>query len=383
MKVHCRRIMTLEALRGLAFLCVMLQHTGIDAFRVSGRGGVSIFLILSGFLMVVNYYGTDRIKVCSARDNLLFALRKIRKLWLLHVVTTLACVIFEFTGNSRGNFPTITLKITLNILLIQEWLPIANRSINVVSWYLCTMILSDFIFPWVKRKMECNYSVRKAFCSIFLLCAGQLVTGFAGAAIPVLYYESGSFWTHDLSCWLMYEFPVTRLLDVFIGYNLGYLFVSRAEKSSKITEQKSTVFEVTAVILIVVSNMIAARARIHAELANPAGSHPDIWWTYVVVFTVGSVLAIWHFALGRGRISRLLTNRITFYLAGISAYGFLIHYVVFKYINAVIYHLPGIDADEVRPYGGIILLVVGIPVSILATEIWMRYFQPIWDKRKE
>lgn len=61
-----------------------------------------------------------------------------------------------FFGSDKVDFYNICLKLLCNLLLIQEIIPMNDyglyRSINPVSWYLCTAVLSWFIFPFIIKK---------------------------------------------------------------------------------------------------------------------------------------------------------------------------------------------------------------------------------------
>lgn len=54
-----RRLNSLQGLRAVAFMGVFLGHCGIGS---GGGMGVSVFLVLSGFLMIYNYYQKDDMK---------------------------------------------------------------------------------------------------------------------------------------------------------------------------------------------------------------------------------------------------------------------------------------------------------------------------------
>lgn len=101
----------IQALRGIAFWGVFLSHTGLKWFGAAGHWGVSVFLVLSGFLMFVSYSDNDRIKRISIRDNIDFSWRKIKKLYPLHICTMVAMMLFAFVGG--GN--------TLEVIDSKSW----------------------------------------------------------------------------------------------------------------------------------------------------------------------------------------------------------------------------------------------------------------------
>ena len=68
-----KRIESLQALRAFSFLGIFLSHAGSP---VSWPAlGVSVFFVLSGFLMSYTYH--DRDMTASVRNNLRFAISKI------------------------------------------------------------------------------------------------------------------------------------------------------------------------------------------------------------------------------------------------------------------------------------------------------------------
>lgn len=332
------RIKTLEVLRALAFICVFLHHTGLKYFKF-GAGGVSVFLILSGFVLVINYYSTDKIKKVSIKNNIKFSFAKIKKLYGLHVICTLLMTIFVFFGSDKVDFYNICLKLLCNLLLIQEIIPMNDyglyRSINPVSWYLCTAVLSWFIFPFIIKKMKESYDILYALISIFVLFFIQLLIGICGSKFSILpsTHDEISFWTYDMTNWLCYTNPFVRLLDFIIGCNLGYLFLNIKFKSC-LKIKYYTLFEIIAIVLFIVANIIYVYNRQDINSgSNVIWSSPRRWWTYTIIFTPISCALILLFAYGKGGISNNLVCNQLLYVAKISPYAFLIHYVVFRYIS--------------------------------------------------
>ena len=104
-------------------------------------------------------------------------------------------------------------------------------------------------------------------------------------------------------------------------------------------------------------------------------SHPERWWTYSLIFIPGSMLLIYAFAMQSGYLSKLLTNRFTLYLAKISPYGFLIHFVVFRYLSVIYFLISGYEIGEFFfKYRNLCDLTLGIGISIVCTEIWIRLY---------
>lgn len=70
----------------------------------------------------------------------------------------------------------------------------------------------------------------------------------------------------------------------------------------------------------------------------------------------------------------MLTNKATLYLAKISAYGFLIHSVVFRYLRNLIAIIFRNEKTELFlfNYGWIICLSVGMIATVFFCELWIK-----------
>lgn len=370
------RINTLQSLRCMAFIGVMFAHTG---FRISecqvGPWGVSLFLVISGFTMIYSYYGLNRVPAVSVKENLQFACHKLKRLYLLYIILILMVFVLLFTGDEQMPLGSAILKLFLNILLIQGYIPLANNCIVGVSWYLCVAGLFYFIFPWILQWMERKWSIRRAGIMIILTIGAMAIIGLLASLIPNEFYDTNAnpnpIWEYKLTKWFVYYFPPTRMCEVFIGCNLGYLYIE-TNKDRFLQTISYNWLEIAAVLLSLLSLGIAGSTYISKEyLDGIIALHPELWWRESLLFVPGSILLIYTFAIGRGAFSRLLTNRVTLYIARVSPYAFLIHWVVFKYLEGIMHHLPGLSEQQIVVYSPIVKVTIGLALTITASEVWI------------
>lgn len=352
----------------------MFHHTGISFLNSVGRWGVSVFFFLSGFVMVYSYYNKNRIQISSVTESVCFAFKKLKRLYLLHILCTLAMMLFYFIGDNTSSYINAAVKLFLNALYIQEWFPLDDRSPNTVSWFLCTILLGYTIFPLFLRILENNYSSSKAFFCIVLSVLVQFLLSYAGSDFPVKERVENSIWYYDLTEWFDYFFPLSRIWDIIIGFNLGYLFLNgKCNFSAKTV----SVMEVSGIVMSLLACYFCHKLTPELNISTDAVelSHPERWWTYSLIFIPGSMLLIYAFAMQSGYLSKLLTNRFTLYIAKISPYGFLIHHVVFRYLAVIYFRIPGYENGEFfLKYGIWCNLTLGIGISIACSEIWMRLY---------
>lgn len=61
------KIATLDTIRCIAFLAVLICHVDLNSEFLSGINlgswAVSVFLVLSGFVMIYSYYDTGRLEI--------------------------------------------------------------------------------------------------------------------------------------------------------------------------------------------------------------------------------------------------------------------------------------------------------------------------------
>lgn len=151
--------------------------------------------------------------------------------------------------------------------------------------------------------------------------------------------------------WFIYKFPPVRALDFIIGCNMGYLFLKRIPKMIK--KIQYTILELTCLFIIIGNLCYIMESSLYS----------DRWWTFSVVFTISSCMVVCLFAENKGYITKLLTNRFTLFLGELSPYAFLIHFVIFRYIDAICKILYG--KEFVSYNRGWIKLTIGFVLTLL------------------
>ena len=179
------RIDSLQALRAFAFLGIFFSHAD---FFVSWPGlGVSVFYVMSGFLMTYRYEKTD--VSATLKSNFLFSINKIKKLYPLHIITMCCAIVLSVasiihSGLKIKSIIGLFLKIFLNVTLLQTWIPSSsiNTSLNGVAWYLSVTLFLYFLFPWIKRIIERNSLVK-----LCIMCGIILITEII-SCVPFIYF---------------------------------------------------------------------------------------------------------------------------------------------------------------------------------------------------
>lgn len=353
------RIESLQGLRFLAFFGIFISHVGI---RPWGAWGVSVFLVLSGFLMTYRYIKKDLPE--GFKEGLTFSVNKIKKLYPLHVFTMILAIIIQI--HEKQIFYSVSRSLIdagivgLHLFLLQPWIPRPGVyfSLNGVSWYLGVSLLCYLLFPAVMNRIR-KYRLKKdAIKWIILIFLIQISVAFGSAFVHVPRAVST-----DFTKWVTYVFPLFRFGDFVIGCNIGYLFVKRekGENIGKISI-KCTLVEVLSLVLAL---MVPIEFLLNTDWA---------WASYGLVYLPLSAILIYSVALQKGLLSHILGKRMPVFLGDLSSYAFLLHTVVLAYFGFFF-------EKSVAYMNRWTICIINLVITLVFSWIWKRivlYF----EKRK-
>ena len=360
------KIESLQALRTIAFLGIFLTHAS-SAYGWPSLG-VSVFLVLSGFLMMRNYRG--KIHSPDAKKNFVFALRRIKKIYNLHIITMMALIVYEILYYLMRHekflkFLGIIRDAILNVFLVQNWIPKTsiNTSLNGVAWFLSVTVFLYFVFPYLCVFVK-DKPTAFLFASPVVVMALQLTLCFA-----FLKLFPGKT---DAYTWFMYFFPVFRVGDFYAGMCLSEIYGrSKAKPADDIV--RFSVYELVALAYTIATVFILRGDRssdVRAMLFNET--------TFYI-----PMAAVWIYLFIRcgGVITRTLNNSVLRKLGDISPYMFLIHFVVTQYVGALMLFM-GVEVKGMVKTAVVLLeLIVTIALSILYKKAEERFGNRTKEKR--
>lgn len=298
-------INTLTSLRILFALmvfgahCYVLDPSFDTHFFKEGFVGVSFFFILSGFIIAYNYEEKLLEKISTKRT---FWVARIARIYPLHLLTLLiaACI----GGYVQYNDTTDWIKhFAASTFLLQPFFPSADYffSFNSPSWSLGCEQLFYFCFPLIIPFLNS----KRNLCITLFICLLVMLTGMHLTAEE----QIKAYW---------YVNPITRLPDFFVGVLLYQFYRSIFNK--KISYSTGTLLEIGVIILFFVFYFCAADI-------------PKVY-RYSCYYWLPVSLVILIFALQRGYISRLLSNRVLVIGGEISYSFYLIHlFIILTYLQ--------------------------------------------------
>ena len=307
-----KQIESLQILRAIAFLEIFLGHCGITFF--TGAFGVSIFIVLSGFCMGLNYLPKEEKLSLSPVSNVKNALGKVKKLYGLHLIMLGAAYLLAKMPTSAEAMK----RLVMDVLLLQSLSPYSADffSYNGVAWYLSTYLFLCFFSLYVIKLVSRCRSRKSVITVATVIYALMAVVGVVLTKKSVPIGDGFAFW-------FTYIFPGYRILEFALGGLLGWLYLN-AEKKECSKVVFSTVIECVAVIAFIVVIKVFHKME---------GIYDGI--CYTALFTPVSLFLVAVFAMSRGWLMKIFNNPVFLWLGNLSTYTFLIHQVVIRWLRQV------------------------------------------------
>lgn len=229
----------LPALTGLRFVAAALvvlfhargmlpslrDNAALDVLG-SGYSGVSLFFVLSGFVLAYNYLTPDGTGVRDTRDFLVARFARIYPVYLVGIVLGFPLFVRELQrsgGNAQlfREAPPIT---ALTVTLLQSWVPDYACRLNCPGWSLSTEAFFYLAFPaigvWLVRRK------RTALLAFAVACWAIAMT-FAFTYMKLNPDHFTEYTAASRADWLgMVKFsPLFRLPEFALGMAAGMVFL--------------------------------------------------------------------------------------------------------------------------------------------------------------
>ena len=355
---------SVQALRALAFFCVFLNHCYVN----TNGWAISVFIMLSGFLLVISRFPKPDDFTPNAVKNVRSAYFKVKSLYPLYILTMLPIIALEilsiYKGNSASSYGSLIFEIILSVLIIQAWFPGHSMALNGVSWYLSAMVFLYFAFPYILKLLR---KYRKMSTAV-LVMAGLFVLEFIlSSAEPAIYSLTSGFGadldSDGFALWFTFIFPLFRLMDFALGCNLGYIFLRLRDKE----HGKAVVWGLDVVIAL-----LFAVTSVFYKSTGHFLSREEYRHTFL--FVPIALAIVYSFALAKGPLARLLTNKITVFFGNLSNYTYLIHQDVIRYFMLILTYV-GFSLDVFK--------IAVIPVGLALTVLLALGYKKLADSRRK
>src|ERR1051325_579575 len=184
----------LTGIRGIAAWFVVLYHVRLGAawalppaatdILAKGYLAVDLFFMLSGFVLWLNY--SDRLRAGGIAEAPAFLLRRIARIWPLHLLMLAGAVAFVLAVAATGREPSghyPWAELPLHIVLMQNWGFTDALTWNDPAWSISCEFAAYLLFPLLALGTDWRRFRTPALCGLLLLFALALhATLAAGGA---------------------------------------------------------------------------------------------------------------------------------------------------------------------------------------------------------
>jgi peptidoglycan/LPS O-acetylase OafA/YrhL len=344
------RLPSLTGLRIFAALAVYASHIGpphgspqiLDNLFEAGYSGVTIFFVLSGFVLAVNYF--DEFKGLRLVPAWNFFVARLARLYPLYLLILLYLVVRQHA-----------LGIPIdgwwrNALAIQTW----NQHVEVAysfdspAWSIGVEFFLYACFPLLVPLMARLRGPR----SILISAAAVAAAMFAHAAIFVASGHGWLPWSDSNSAhrWL-YRTPLTRLGDFALGILAARLFVVVGrERLARFPGAILAAASALAIVLLMCWSGLLFSA-----------------WSWDVAYAVPATLLIFGLATApRGGLARFLSVPAIVLLGEASYAFYLVHFPMISFLGAGSWANAMTPTEliyEVMILGAIIAMAIGLHIG--------------------
>lgn len=334
MEVKRKYYVAINGLRAYAALGIALMHIKangnyqIHGFISEGLIGsmgefVFLFMMISGFSMCCGYYNRIINNQITIGE---FYSKRYKKVWpYFAVLCLLDFIIAPSLSALYETFADLTLCFGL--------LPNANITVIGVGWFLGVVFVFYLIFPffcWLlqnKRRAWCSFVIALVFnilCQIYFFNSDHMVSGFD--------YRS-------------------NFLYCSVYFLAGGLIFLYRERLSELCG-KLRIVSFTACILAAVAFFLLGKS------------------TFTLLLLCSLLLI---YAIGNYKRARILENRFTHFISGISMEIYLCHMVMFRIVEKL--HLTHIFNNEVADY--IVTAVITLAFAVIFSVVMKKVLATI------
>jgi peptidoglycan/LPS O-acetylase OafA/YrhL len=353
-----RRVLAaLTGLRFYAAFLVVAYHFLTPALAwlpplriIAERGfvGVGLFFVLSGFILVHVYAGTDRVAPIDRRAFWLARVARVYPVYLLALLLSLPLFVGKQLAEHGATAGTAQATVAIAALaasLTQAWVPAAACRLNCPGWSLSAEALFYALFPLLAALLARR--TPRQLLAIALGC--WLVALVAPLAYLVLRPDGVTGWEGlPETTWAnaVKFFPLAHLPEFVLGVATGRLFVLAPGRIGA----RGTALAWGAVVAVLLAGDALPVVLLHNGLLAP-------------LFAVG----VYGLAHGEGAVARHL-GRPALRRLGEGSYAlYLLHYPTFAWLKHVLRHLHGPPLETTIP---LLVAYAAVAVGVSLLVLW-------------
>jgi peptidoglycan/LPS O-acetylase OafA/YrhL len=307
-----------------------------DFLNEIGWMGVSLFFVLSGFVLAINYMAPGK-TITPGR----FYIARLARVYPMFALTALLAVPIALFSHG---LPGLYVSLPLNLMLIHCFHPVACSSLNSPGWSLSSEAVFYLLFPALAGLFFHRVWRNVALALLACLC----FTGLMNVATP-----ASNFYA-------MASFPLNRVAEFILGMTAGHLYLrySTAGFLERLRNRPGVIqlgLLLTGLLLVLMSlQPVLLRDHPHA--------HQVFYFFYAgPAFLIILLLA---FLERIGPMPAFLSGPLAVLGGEISYSFYLLHHLVLRYAKHVLKFAFHIDVITLSPLKGVALAFSLLLVSL-------------------
>lgn len=313
-------------IRGILFLLIFGTHfkyiikdssIGKLLYDTLDNGGFAVlfFFLLSGFCMSLGY--SDKFMDINLQKYKSYIKKRLIKFYPLYIITGLISLLFT---NLSHSFSYIYAFIFLYVPMIFPWTKYLNGGGNGAAWFLASLFFCYLLTPNMSMLLN---KIKNKKTNVMLCGISYILLLLIGALLLIFHVENSEYF---------YKIPLIRIIQYFIGFNLGIIYKECFMNRINILTRNSIIINLFDIIFI---------AIVLCLMISPF-SH-SLFYRNLICLPVISIFILYLCIPGKRLLQVLLNNKIICFLSHISFECYLIHYIVMEllkpyclnYINTV------------------------------------------------
>jgi peptidoglycan/LPS O-acetylase OafA/YrhL len=260
----------LTGIRAIAAFMVFFHHANraefsYPLFRTLNEfhTGVTVFFVLSGFLIGLRYYDTCEISPTWFRKYIKNRIARIYPMYLLITIGTFVFAYFVRDSSVYNGFPIPSILILLNVFFLRGFFDDLKFTGLAQGWTLtveeCFYFLAPFFFIQIKKNKKALWIL-----PLLILSIGSLL---------VLIFSHVNFFGFYGNFSFMFLYTFTgRCIEFFVGIGLALLVLKQDDLERKIKWPLFTLLGVSGMMLgISIMAIQPLTDKIHFGLYQPWG----------------------------------------------------------------------------------------------------------------
>jgi peptidoglycan/LPS O-acetylase OafA/YrhL len=326
----------------------------------TGFMAVSVFFILSGFVLSYNYSLSERWGLAQFIRYLVARFARIYPVYVLGIIAIAPFILYPAVKSHRmDGLKGLVEQLFLNLGLVQAWRPYLATSWNFPGWSLSDEAFFYCCFPWVGLLLW-RLSMLRAIAAIFVIWALAMAAPVAVTVLPLAgagaagpHLDHDAFW----SMFVQYN-PVLRLPDFCVGIVLGRIYSLLGGRGSRLLGRGQWLYWPGLVL---------------EGFAIAYGKGLPHLWLMNGLFTPLHSLVILGLALGGGPLVKVLSTRVLVFFGNASYAMYILHAPIFLWLNYIAYRF----LNHTVP-GGVAGLVVYLSLVCLgAAVVYVCFEEPV------